>query len=92
MELDNWGVSKTPGQAKAGGIWIWGYDEITWFAHQSEKYRADWLRYAWDWLAKTDANVAWLGKMPGSRTMRSPQDKKGWYYANAKSAAVPDGL
>jgi len=35
VEIDNWGVSKTPGQAKAGGIWIWGYDEITWFAQQN---------------------------------------------------------
>src|SRR5258706_13441183 len=43
VELDNWGVSKTPGQAKAGSIWIWGYDEITWFAHHSKEYRATWL-------------------------------------------------
>src|SRR4029077_19460484 len=28
VEIDNWGVSKHPGEAKAGGIWIWGYDEI----------------------------------------------------------------
>jgi hypothetical protein len=48
VELDNWGVSKTPGQAKAGGIWIWGYDEISWFAHQSRQYRSNWLHYAWD--------------------------------------------
>ena len=90
VELDNWGVSKTPGQAKAGSIWIWGYDEITWFAHQSIEYRASWLRYACDWLLKNDPNGHL--EMPGSRTMRSPIDKKNWYYANVKSAAVPDGL
>jgi hypothetical protein len=90
VEQDNWGVSKTPGQAKAGGIWIWGYDEITWFAHQSEEYRANWLRYAWDWVAKADPNGHL--EMPGSRTMRSPLDQKWWYYANTKSAAVPEGL
>ena len=50
VEIDNWGVSRQPGQAEAGGIWVWGYDEITWFAHQSEDYRNDWLRYAWDWV------------------------------------------
>ena len=44
VEIDNWGVSKQPGQAKAGGIWIWGYDEITWFAHQSQQYRSNWLQ------------------------------------------------
>jgi hypothetical protein len=90
VELDNWGVSRQPGQAKAGGIWIWGYDEITWFAHQTKSYRADWLRYAWDWVRKTDTN-GWL-EMPGSRTESSPLDHKRWYYANTPSPAVPDGL
>jgi hypothetical protein len=90
VEIDNWGASRTPGQAKAGGIWIWGYDEITWFAHQSQTYRSNWLRYAWDWVRKTDAN-GYL-QMPGSRTLRSPLDNLRWYYANKSSAAVPDGL
>ena len=54
VEIDNWGASRQPGKAGAGGIWIWGYDEITWFAHQSEQYRNDWLRYASDWVPKTD--------------------------------------
>ena len=70
VEIDNWGVSRTPGQAKAGGIWVWGYDEITWFAHQSKEYRSSWLQYAWDWVRKTDPN-GYL-QMPGSRTVRSP--------------------
>jgi hypothetical protein len=90
VELDNWGVSRQPGQAKAGGIWIWGYDEITWFAHQTKSYRSDWLRYAWDWVRKTDTN-AFL-EMPGSRTESSPLDHKRWYFANTPSPAVPDGL
>ena len=90
VELDNWGVSRQPGEAKAGGIWVWGYDEITWFALQSKQYRADWLRYAWDWLARNDANGHL--QMPGSRTMRSPRDGRRWYYANIPSASVPDGL
>jgi hypothetical protein len=90
VEIDNWGVSKQPGQAKAGGIWIWGYDEITWFAHQSEQYRNDWLRYAWDWVRRTDPNGHL--QMPGSRTLRSPLDGKRWYYANKPSPAVPEGF
>jgi hypothetical protein len=90
VEIDNWGVSRKPGKAKAGGIWVWGYDEITWFAHQSKQYRSDWLHYAWDWLRRTDPNGHL--QMPGSRTMRSPQDNKRWYYANMPSPAVPDGL
>jgi len=89
VEIDNWGVSKQPGQAKAGGIWIWGYDEITWFAHQSKEYRANWLRYAWDWVRRTDPNG--FLQMPGSRTLVSPLDGKRWYYANNPSTAVPEG-
>ena len=90
VELDNWGVSKQPGQAGAGGNWVWGYDEITWFAHQSKQYRSDWLRYAWNWVRKTDPN-GYL-EMPGSRTMRSPLDHRFWYHANMQSAKVPNGL
>jgi len=89
-ELDNSGVSKTPGQAKAGGIWVWGYDEITWFAHQSQQYRSNWLNYAWDWVRRTDTNGHF--QMPGSRTLRSPLDNMRSYFANAPSPAVPNGL
>lgn len=90
VELDNWGVSKQPGQPKAGGNWVWGYDEITWFAHQSKQDRSDWLRYAWNWVRQTDPN-GYL-QMPGSRTMSSPLDHRRWYYANVPSSAIPDGL
>jgi len=42
VELDNYGVSRRPGQPRGSGIdgnwdWVWGYDEITWFAHQSKQ-------------------------------------------------------
>ena len=30
-------------------------------------------------------------QMPGSRTLRSPLDRKRWYYANTPSPAVPEG-
>jgi hypothetical protein len=90
VELDNWGASKHPGESGAGGNWVWGYDEISWFAHQSKQYRSDWLHYAWDWVRKTDPN-GYL-EMPGGRTMTSPIDKKRWYYANRPGPAVPDGL
>jgi hypothetical protein len=68
---------------------VWGYDEITWFAHQSKEYRANWLRYAWDWVQQTDPNGHL--QMPGSRTLASPRDGKRWYYANTPSQAVLDG-
>ena len=88
VEIDNWGVSRTPGQARAGGIWIWGYDEITWFAHQTKPYRAAWLKYAWDWVRKTDPNG--FLQMPGSRTASSPDIH--WYFAHNPSPTVPNGF
>ena len=90
VEIDNYGSSRQPGKSGAGGIWVWGYDEITWFAHLDKQSRADWLRYAWDWVRTTDPN-GYL-QMPGSRTVRSPGDNLKWYYANNPSAAVPEGL
>jgi hypothetical protein len=90
VELDNWGASKHPGESRQGDNWVWGYDEITWFAHQSKEYRSKWLQYAWNWVRKTDSN-GYL-QMPGSRTMTSPLDHRRWYYANAPGPAVPDGL
>ena len=90
VEIDNFGASRQPGKPNAGGIWIWGYDEITWFAEQGEKSRNDWLRYGWDWVRKTDPNGHF--EMPGSRTLRSPLDGKRWYYANNPSTATPEGF
>lgn len=90
VEFDNYGVSKHPGRANEAGSfdWIWGYDEITWFAHQSRDYRAQWLKYAWNWVRTTDAN-GYL-EMPGSRTASSPDIH--WYFANNPGAAVPTGM
>src|SRR5580704_9467692 len=90
VELDNYGVSKHPGEPNAKGEfnWVWGYDEITWFAHQTKEYRAHWLLYAWDWVRNTDPN-GYL-EMPGSRTATSPDTR--WYFANNPSTAVPTGL
>jgi hypothetical protein len=92
VELDNFGVSSQPGKEKAGGsfFWVWGYDEISWFANQSKQYRSDWLHYAWEWVRKTDSNG--FLEMPGSRTETLLPKKRDWYYANNKSNAVPDGL
>jgi len=77
--------------------WIWGYDEITWFAHQNKQDRSAWLRYAWNWVRTTDPN-GYL-EMPGSRMitngrLKAPGDSapRPWYHANNPSAAAPDGM
>ncbi len=88
VEFDNFG-SNNPGQSSAAPF-IWGWDEITWFATQPEADRNDWLRYAWKWLHDNDP-IAHL-EMPGSRVL-SPGAAGGprWYWANTKSAACPGG-
>ncbi len=89
VELDNYGRSRHPGEPNAKGefLWVWGYDEITWFALQSEEYRTNWLQYAWDWVRKTDTN-GYL-EMPGGRTATSAETR--WYFANNPSDACPTG-
>ena len=90
VEFDNYGRSNHPGQPNAQGgnfLWIWGYDEITWFGLQSKEYRAKWLQYAWDWVRKTDSNG--YVEMPGGRTATSADMR--WYYANNPSDACPAG-
>lgn len=90
VEVDNWGVSDRPGQPHVGGCWVWGYDEISWFAHQSRDYRNRWLRYAWDWVRQHDPDG--FLQMPGSRCLHCPVDGQWWYFANMPSAAVPNGF
>ncbi len=89
VELDNWGVSGRQGQ-NTGDHWIWGYDEISWFARQEEAYRNSWLRYAWTWVRKHD-RAGYL-QMPGSRCLHAPAAGKSWYFANTRSPAVPGGF
>lgn len=89
VEFDNFGSSGKPGQ-NIGLHFIWGYDEICWFAHQSEDYRNQWLKYAWNWIRKTDPNGCL--QMPGSRTLANPVNGKIWYWANTPSKKVPNGF
>lgn len=89
VELDNFGRSGREGQ-NIGRHWIWGYDEICWFAHQSEEYRNQWLCYAWNWVRKHDPNGHL--QMPGSRVLAAPVGKISWYWANTASKTVPNGF
>ena len=94
VELDNWGASGREGQ-DIGDYWCWGYDEISWFAHQPEAYRNDWLRYAHAWLREHDPNG--FLEMPGSRCLAAPVttpagQRLNWYFANRPSTATPTGF
>ena len=57
VEIDNFGVSKHPGEFREDDkIHVWGWDEINWFIKQPENYRNEWLKYAYEWVRKTDKN------------------------------------
>lgn len=90
VEIDNWGASEQPGEPNLGGAWVWGYDEMSWFAHLSEQERNDWLRYAWKWVRETDPNGHL--QMPGSRVLHTPAGGKHWYHANTPYPATPGGF
>jgi len=89
VEFDNFG-SHNPGMPSRSPF-IWGWDEITWFALMPEADRNAWLHYAWNWVKTTDP--AGHLEMPGSRVLR-PGDHQGpqWYWANTRSPACPNGF
>lgn len=89
VELDNFGISPHPGQA-AHSYFVWGYDEISWFALQPEAYRNAWLRYAWQWVRRTDPEG--FLEMPGSRVVTGlPRGRGRRYRANMAGEACPPG-
>src|SRR5258705_12097036 len=88
VEFDNFARRKQGKPSKSP--FIWGWDEITWFALMPEKERNDWLRYAWKWVRETDPNGHL--QMPGSRVLTpGTPDGARWYWANTRSEACPAG-
>ena len=91
VELDNWSSSGKAGQHLVGGMpWVWGCDEICWFARQSEAYRNNWLRYAHARVRELDPH-GYL-QMPGYRCLADPVDGVAEYHANTRSPASPTGF
>ncbi|MDB5106531.1 MAG: hypothetical protein JWP91_4220 [Fibrobacteres bacterium] len=90
VEFDNFGSNGNVGKP-SNTPFIWGWDEITWFALMPQAERDAWLRYAWKWVKDTDADGHL--EMPGSRVM-SPGSAAGpfWYWANGASDACPKGF
>ena len=89
VEFDNFGRSRTPNVADNKTIFVWGWDEISWFALQPEDYRNHWLRYAYDWIKRTDPNGHL--QMPVTRMISCPNQTLRTYFANTKSPACPVG-
>ena len=92
-EIDNWGrgPAETRGKATPNSCWIWGFDEIDWFANQPETYRNEWLEYAWNWFLENDPDGRL--QMPGCRCLHDPNPGLGELYrANTRSDAAPNGF
>ncbi len=89
VEFDNFGRSRTPNVADNSTIFVWGWDEISWFALQPEEYRNNWLRYAYHWIQETDPNGHL--QMPVTRMITCPNETLRSYFANTRSPACPVG-
>lgn len=89
VEFDNFGISGSPGE-DIGGVWIWGYDEITWYANQAEAYRNEYLSYAVRWLEQNDPNG--FLQMPGSRPLTGHVNGTHFYFANTESVNMTKGF
>ena len=83
VEFDNYGISNDPGNPVEGSLFIWGYDEITWFSMLSEKKKNEWLEYAFNWIKKTDPD-GYL-QMPASRVVIDGKSERHKFKANIKS-------
>ncbi|MEO6150365.1 MAG: RICIN domain-containing protein [Mucilaginibacter sp.] len=82
VELDSYGNTSHIGAAGPEQYDVWGYDEMWWFATQSEVYRNQWLNYARKRVNELDPNGFVI--MPGAIAV-------GIYRANTKSPACPAG-
>lgn len=95
IEFDNYGITNVPGQLTDDNhpqSWYnWGYDEITWFALQSTKFKKYWLQFAYFQLQYL-SDIGHL-QMPGIRVIR-PDASDPWpwpnYFSNNPSAILPD--
>ena len=89
VEFDNYGRGRNPNVADTTSIFIWGWDEISWFSQQMEEYRNEWFVYVHGWIKKTDPNGHL--QMPITRMISCPNETLRSYFANTKSEACPVG-
>jgi len=90
VEFDNFGRSREGGNIPTlDNHFIWGWDEISWLSLQTEEYRNEFIRYAYNWIKETDPNG--FLQMPGNRMITCPNESSGSYRANTRSEACPIG-
>lgn len=89
VEFDNYGKARVQNVADTSDIFVWGWDEISWFAQQSEEYRNHWLVYAHEWIKRNDPNGHL--EMPITRMITCPNETLNSYFANTRSENCPVG-
>jgi hypothetical protein len=94
VEVDHWGSSGQGGEsicdeADVACYWIWGWDEMDWFARQPESERNRWLVYADNWVKEHDP--AGHFQPATRRALMDPIGSVVRYSANRSSPACPDG-
>ena len=80
VEFDNCGTTKAPNRPSTRP-WVWGLDEISWFATRSPAYRDQWLVYADAYVRQYDPNAYF--QMPGARGIEALFSPKKEYRADA---------
>ena len=84
-------MSDHAGKYMKDSFYIWGYDDITWFYLIGLEKRKEFLRYAFNWLSKTDKNGHL--QMPCQRIVVQGGGKKPIIVnARAASEKFPWGL
>lgn len=91
VEFDNFGTNGNPGVANLNDHWCWGYDDITWFATNTEEYRNKWLWYAFDWLRETDPDGHLQMCLLRMVTGEVGKSSLRFYFANTRSESCPIG-
>ncbi|MEN8156461.1 MAG: hypothetical protein ABFS10_05895 [Bacteroidota bacterium] len=89
VEFDNYGISDNPGEPDIRSHFVWGYDEISWFALQEEEARNQFLEYAFARVRELDP--AGYLQMPGNRVMSKSFGTRERYRANTKGTEFPFG-
>lgn len=83
--VDNWASDWDAGKPSEGKKCAeYGFDEITWFALQDERYRNNWLRYAYQRVRELDKNIYFAAPVmriidPSNPPGKNPGNKTGFW-------------
>ncbi len=90
VEFDNFGISGHPGTANINDHCVWGYDEISWFYQLDREYKAEFLRYAREWIKETDPSGHL--QMPAARIVTLENGRSLVCRAIPRTDECPQGM